>query len=498
MSNTGRNEPCPCGSGKKFKKCCLKIQLASQRNDTSVWQEIRRTEEKLLDVFSDYYSAHYGLEAPLICWDEFTLWRGWPLDPESEADEDLMVAFFPWFIFNWIPDNNEIAENVDSIPGIDPQTQLKELPEVTIAAHYLQKKHYNLTPFEKEFIESYLKEQLSFFLVEEFVSENKMKVKDILQDKSVTVFESEANQSYTEGEIFLGKTIAVQGEFVLAGTCDLELPNTFLPQILDFRDWLRTGNKQVTSKILFEYDTEIRTLFFNMREEILNFDLPKLINTDGESFHFSILRYDLNCPLEEAVRLVAPLAFENDVEALLERAEEGVDKETGLGRFVEIPWLKVGNQEHPEWENTVLGQIWLEDGTMGVEVNSKKRTDAIKDIINDLFGDRAVLVKIEEEPQTGTLPIRPNQLPEGEVEKAFEDPLFKKAMQENVTQHWVNWLDGEIPELGGSPRQVAKTEEGREVLTKLLDSIQNKTRETGPIVDVFFEKLDWVRRELGI
>ena len=23
---TGRNEPCPCGSGKKFKKCCLGSQ----------------------------------------------------------------------------------------------------------------------------------------------------------------------------------------------------------------------------------------------------------------------------------------------------------------------------------------------------------------------------------------------------------------------------------------------------------------------------------------
>ena len=22
MSKTGRNDPCPCGSGKKFKKCC--------------------------------------------------------------------------------------------------------------------------------------------------------------------------------------------------------------------------------------------------------------------------------------------------------------------------------------------------------------------------------------------------------------------------------------------------------------------------------------------
>ena len=24
MVKTGRNEPCPCGSGKKYKKCCLK------------------------------------------------------------------------------------------------------------------------------------------------------------------------------------------------------------------------------------------------------------------------------------------------------------------------------------------------------------------------------------------------------------------------------------------------------------------------------------------
>ncbi|MCA9066566.1 MAG: SEC-C domain-containing protein, partial [Planctomycetaceae bacterium] len=23
---TGRNDPCPCGSGKKYKKCCLKKQ----------------------------------------------------------------------------------------------------------------------------------------------------------------------------------------------------------------------------------------------------------------------------------------------------------------------------------------------------------------------------------------------------------------------------------------------------------------------------------------
>src|SRR4030042_2425889 len=25
MSNTGRNDPCPCGSGKKYKKCCMSV-----------------------------------------------------------------------------------------------------------------------------------------------------------------------------------------------------------------------------------------------------------------------------------------------------------------------------------------------------------------------------------------------------------------------------------------------------------------------------------------
>lgn len=27
MTKTGRNDPCPCGSGKKFKKCCEKSMI---------------------------------------------------------------------------------------------------------------------------------------------------------------------------------------------------------------------------------------------------------------------------------------------------------------------------------------------------------------------------------------------------------------------------------------------------------------------------------------
>jgi tetratricopeptide (TPR) repeat protein len=30
MANTGRNEPCPCGSGKKYKRCCLEEDKAAE------------------------------------------------------------------------------------------------------------------------------------------------------------------------------------------------------------------------------------------------------------------------------------------------------------------------------------------------------------------------------------------------------------------------------------------------------------------------------------
>jgi hypothetical protein len=30
MTKTGRNDPCPCGSGKKYKHCCLKKDEAAE------------------------------------------------------------------------------------------------------------------------------------------------------------------------------------------------------------------------------------------------------------------------------------------------------------------------------------------------------------------------------------------------------------------------------------------------------------------------------------
>jgi tetratricopeptide (TPR) repeat protein len=41
MDKTGRNDPCPCGSGKKYKKCCLPTHEADERQRAAEQQAER-------------------------------------------------------------------------------------------------------------------------------------------------------------------------------------------------------------------------------------------------------------------------------------------------------------------------------------------------------------------------------------------------------------------------------------------------------------------------
>ena len=43
MAKCGRNDPCPCGSGKKYKKCCGQKKSLSQRSFSQLTSSITQT-----------------------------------------------------------------------------------------------------------------------------------------------------------------------------------------------------------------------------------------------------------------------------------------------------------------------------------------------------------------------------------------------------------------------------------------------------------------------
>lgn len=67
MSKPGRNDPCPCGSGKKYKKCCLaETFVQSGREETA--------RKRLVDNLLTFYNRQHKEtieEAQEIFWGEF-------------------------------------------------------------------------------------------------------------------------------------------------------------------------------------------------------------------------------------------------------------------------------------------------------------------------------------------------------------------------------------------------------------------------------------------
>jgi SEC-C motif-containing protein len=71
MAKVGRNDPCPCGSGRKFKKCCIGLRIVDQRREkTSIDQaELLREHRRVMEDFERRKRDHattYGYVRPVI------------------------------------------------------------------------------------------------------------------------------------------------------------------------------------------------------------------------------------------------------------------------------------------------------------------------------------------------------------------------------------------------------------------------------------------------
>ena len=103
----GRNDPCPCGSGKKYKKCCIGVGLVvSEATEDDGSDFVSKNEADEWIAAGYFYQKEYGSQKTLLCWGR--AWEGVPkflpnsaLDPyANECDEffDGAVCFGDWIL----------------------------------------------------------------------------------------------------------------------------------------------------------------------------------------------------------------------------------------------------------------------------------------------------------------------------------------------------------------------------------------------------------------
>jgi hypothetical protein len=80
MRKLGRNDPCPCGSGRKYKRCCL----GHEAERDAFAHALQAVALPLLQDVARYAERGAAKSLPAIAQSEFPFWRG-PLTPERGA-----------------------------------------------------------------------------------------------------------------------------------------------------------------------------------------------------------------------------------------------------------------------------------------------------------------------------------------------------------------------------------------------------------------------------
>ena len=453
----GRNQPCPCGSGKKYKKCCLK------KNETPsqalYYQRLSEAHDRLVDRLVGYAERTFGEEAVHVAMDEFL---GWP-EPEDEISEEMLdragPLFWPWYIFNWEYDS------------IDAEVELSGPEGRTVAELYAEERGDKLDLLERCLIDSINRKPYTFWEVLSVDRGKGMTLQDVLRGHPIKVEERTGSEYVQSGDILFGRAVMVDSVGMLIGLSQTLIPPNHKPTIIQLRNRLRDDESGITDDTLYDWDVDIRDFYFHI-DEVLH-TLPKLSNTDGEPMEFHRLIYDVSSA-DEAFEKLWDLCVTMDREELLEDAERD---ENGRIVEVEIPWDRHGHKKSAGMPNTLLGRIMIRGGRLTAEVNSAERAATLRQEIDARLG-KGARFKVDEIQDLDSMMGQADlEGTESKISKEHEDlmqhPEVQEQLAEMMAKHWESWVDQELPALGGkSPRDAVKTPDGREAVDALLKDVE--------------------------
>jgi hypothetical protein len=449
---TGRNDPCPCGSGKKYKRCCLEKRAVEQ----SIWLQQRDESDELTtamiryarDAFEDFVGD---------AWKDFHL--GEVSRPFSWTADEQMI-FMPYFLFHWDP--GSVGK------------RKRKLPEGGVVAQaFLQTNGRRLTELQRKILEQAMRQPVSFYQVLASKPGESFQLADVLTGSQFEVRERMASQQAKHGDLLYGSVWTLPGITVLGCSAPINIPLSWKAEIICLRKMLRRRiakqKRPLNSEDLIRYADEIRATYLLVRD---SYDKPpRLSNTDGDPLVFHTLTFQIESP-NNAFEALAPLAEGRSQQELLDDAEFG---DTGELHAVAFDWLKKGNSKISSWDNTILGNIKISGHSLVAEVNSKNRAKRLRAEIEKRLGAGAthegtVVQTVDE--MLAKSPKRDRireKIDEDTFYDILRDPEVRKQIQEKVQKQVEAWAFERIPALGGrTPMQAVSDPDGREIVEALL------------------------------
>lgn len=432
----GRNDPCPCGSGRKYKKCHLAADEAPRAAERS------GTVSPLHDL--DQRLVHDILE--------------------------LVVRRFP----------GELAEEVeilDSHPSMTPQFVAPWLAYVThfegrtAVEWFFEERAWSLSRGAVDWLAAQQESWLSIWEILEVEPGHHLVLRDLLTFRERTVHEVSGSRMTEPGFIVLGRIVDLGDVSTICGLHATPLrPARGSLVVEKIRKVLRRKGAvppdrlrglKVARRMLNEWSNAVA----------LASTPPRLANSDGDPILLTTDRWQFDGRSRNAIAgRIASI--------------QGA-KQQESGTFVLL--------REEGWDITIIGGVRIDAGTISLETNSVSRAEALSARIEHACGELlGAHIRSHADP-VAMLNERTSAPPASRRERTDEE---NSIVLEVKNRYYSRWTDEPVPALDGkTPREMVRTASGRRRVEKILqeiEMIENADAEDAR-VDV-----GGLRRELGI
>jgi hypothetical protein len=441
VTTPGRNDPCPCGSGRKYKACCLRAGDALDAARNRLRDAEGRLVPRLLQMTLELWGRDGFQEAIDRFYDDAPC-----ADPVTQ-DREFESLFLSWLPFCFAPKQ---PNDGDPAPA---------------ALIYLDGE--DVDEFDERFLVAAFESPFSFHSVSSVVPGRSLDLEDVLTGETCQVLERTASQTVRAGGVLFARVLTMEGVSILLGMGSTLLPPGRRAELMPLRDQVAGRGKRLTRDQVMALDDPLRHWYLHAADQVHNPPLPKLRNTDGDPLALTTLTFELGCSADDAFAALRSLDVAHDDQDVLEDVER--DGAGCLSAF-SMTWNKRGNKVNRSWDNTTLGMITVRGSTLTAEVNSNRRAERLKKEVAKRLGRRATFVRsvvqstdamFEEMRRRGPRPSEP------------PPPELAAIEAELADLQWQGWLDEKIAALGNrTPRQAARTAAGREMLEALLKEFE--------------------------
>lgn len=437
MKTVGRNEPCPCGSGRKFKQCCYESEQSAEIERKRQVSAIRLALDWLYECFP-------AACARAVRWECY----GAIDEHEFEAMEDLPADV--WGMVDilgqeWLLAEGSIAIGEGSKPAL-----------VSVSELLLGSGGPLWTAEQRDFLQWMSRRAMSLYEVVSVRRGIGFTLRDLLHaGPEYEVRDRALSQGLERHQIFAGRLLPFGDRWLCTGgVClyDIRARDVVIDEARDFV----SSHKLTADSARFE-DADGRSVGSILRDGwlmsvVAALGTPQVVDRHGDPILLVNDHYDVLDWTELARRLANAVDVEGDAKSgwswlegddsdpEIRRTRLAINPERAKARVVCFAKTQRAADDGRQWFESLAG-------------------DAVRHVTRDVVDPRS--------PKAHEL-VRDRE--------PVQDPLAKltpaertRAMQDIHEHIYRKWADEPIPALGNrTPREAAANHEGRERVARLL------------------------------